>query len=110
MTFVDKLQKHAALLKLAQKDIAHELGDLNPTTVNRWFKGKAKPSFDEGFALARLLDVSLDYLADDDLDEPPPQAPVDNFTRAERVIIDYCRASNLGLDEAMRRLIGRDES
>lgn len=57
------------------------------------------PTLAQALRVARALGVSLDYLADDEQDQPPTPAVTDE----ERVILDMVHT--LGVAEAKRRLL-----
>jgi transcriptional regulator with XRE-family HTH domain len=67
------------------------------TTISNLLKG-SRPGIDHGLKLARALAVSLDYLADDDQDQPP--IPDDDSA----VILTVIRDLHLERAEAIRRL------
>jgi hypothetical protein len=62
--------------------------------------GKRRPYLDQGLRLAQTLGISLDYLANDDLDEPPGV----EFSADERALVSVYRAKGLDFEEAVRRL------
>jgi transcriptional regulator with XRE-family HTH domain len=87
--------------------------------VGRWCSGAYPPNLRQAVGLARVFGVSLDYLADDAQDEPPPPPPdVLEAPPTEVPVIpptgpldDACIlkiAHELGLDEALRRLLGKE--
>jgi transcriptional regulator with XRE-family HTH domain len=76
-----------------------EACDVSPSTVGRWLKHRRDPRRPELVRLAGVMGVSLDYLADDGIDEPP--APL-----VSQRIVDAIQA--IGEDIAYRRLIGAD--
>lgn len=80
--------------------------------VGRWCSGAYPPNLRQAVCLARIFGVSLDYLVDDALDEPPPappagvtpvppEAPVD-----DAYILKIVR--ELGHEEALRRLLAKE--
>jgi transcriptional regulator with XRE-family HTH domain len=76
-----------------------EACEVSPSTVGRWLKHRRDPRRPELVRLAGVMGVSLDYLADDGIDEPP--APV-----VTQRIIDAVRT--LGEEAAYRRLLATE--
>lgn len=70
-------------------------------TVSNWFSGRTKPDISTGLWVARTLGVSLDYLADDTLDEPPK--PEGELTELQRRILWL--VGQMGEKEALARLV-----
>lgn len=97
MKLVDKAIKLAQHRRIKQGELARMIG-VDPARLSEWKKDVGKPSIDHAFRMARLLDVPLDYLADDSLDEPVPVG----LSEAERLVLGLVRS--MGLDEAHRRL------
>lgn len=58
----DRIIEARKAKKWTQMDLANALG-VNVKNVSRWELGQAKPSFEAAVDLAKVLDVSLDYLA-----------------------------------------------
>lgn len=86
MRFQEKLQK----LMKAGKFNASSLGrdaDVSHTAVNNWLKG-TDPSLAKAARVARVLGVTLDYLADDEQEYPPPPA---ELTGEEKMLLAYMR-------------------
>jgi transcriptional regulator with XRE-family HTH domain len=59
------------------------------------------PTLGQALRLARVLGVPLDYLADDDADDPPPV-----LSPAEQQAVTLTRALALSVEEVARRLAG----
>lgn len=72
MDFVAKLKTLMDARGWKQADLARASG-VADSTVSHWLKRKikGKPDLDTGLKLARAFGVPLDFLADDDADEPP---------------------------------------
>jgi hypothetical protein len=72
------------------------------TSCYRWFdpEDPALPDVKEALRVAKALEVSLDYLADDQLDE----RPVPEYDHDEREIIRAVRELRLSYGEVLRRL------
>lgn len=102
MTFSQKLRILCKERDMKQAAVKRAVGDVSKDTVNRWFRGQATPDIREGVVIARLLGVPLDYLADDELDEPPRAETSED----ERALIDLYHALKLTKFEALRRLAG----
>jgi transcriptional regulator with XRE-family HTH domain len=103
MEFHEKLQKLLDDRNLSQ-EITGKMVGYSQGLVSRWCRGKNTPDIFQGRDLARLLGVSLDYLVDDSLDDPPEP----EFTHDERHIIEVIRAMGLNKMRILRLLIGAD--
>lgn len=99
---------HVKLARLAQEqrtsrsDLARHLGDVSKSTVNNWFAGKGEPGLTIGLRIARMLGVTLDYLADEDATEVGPAGAAPTLTEDERVILLFYHAMGLTRDRAIR--------
>lgn len=60
--------------RMDNQALAASMGVAN-STVGRWVKDEQKPSVFEAFRVARFFGVSLDWLADNEQDYPPPSGP-----------------------------------
>jgi transcriptional regulator with XRE-family HTH domain len=74
--------------RLSQKELASMVG-VAQTRVTEWETGKGIPTMDKALRVARALGVSLDYLADDALDEPPPAT--EERSEADAMILALAR-------------------
>lgn len=99
MKYAEKLRRLAEERRLSRMDVVRITG-LKKSSVYNYFDAKTSPDIASALKLARVLGVSLDYLADDALDDPP--AP--QFTDEERQMIEAIR--RMGHDIAWRRLLG----
>lgn len=92
----------------SQERLAKEL-DVSQGLVSSWSRGKGLPGLPHALKLARIFGVSLDYLADDALDDPgattSTPAGVD-LRPDEWYIVRAARAFGLAYEEAVRRLSG----
>jgi transcriptional regulator with XRE-family HTH domain len=79
-----------------QATLARKVG-VSPSTSGRWCKGERLPKLEDAVKLAQVLDMSLDYLFDDSLDEPPSYGPT-----VDTVVLELYHM--LGPAEARRRL------
>jgi transcriptional regulator with XRE-family HTH domain len=117
-TLARKLDRRMAQLGLSQQALAQKSG-VSDSEVSRLLKGQSKrPGLHNILRLARALDVSVDFLADDTLQEDPrvdrPEIPPEEESLLELVraiggrevamILDATRI--LGFETAIRRLYG----
>jgi transcriptional regulator with XRE-family HTH domain len=105
MRLVDKVLKLAKDKRITQAQLATMIG-AHPSRLSEWKNDEGKPSIAQALRMARVLDVSLDYLADDSMDEPPVRQ---ELPEDEKALLRLYRALKpaLGEDEAMRRLAGQ---
>ncbi len=68
MTLREKMIVLRDKAEISQMELAHQLG-VSRQAVSRWESGTATPSMDKLKALAKIYDVSLDWLCSD-TDEP----------------------------------------
>ncbi len=119
MRYAEKLYKHMLRKGLNQQKLAR-LAGVSDSEVSRILSGKSHPSLAYAARLARVLEVSLDYLADDALDEDPRRA-VEATTAQEQEILELLQqlgarparrlletAAELGYETAIRRLLGAE--
>lgn len=71
--------------------------------ISKWKADQGEPSAKQALRMARLLNVSMEFLADDDLDEPVP-VPSIALADDERAIIDLYHDLELDKREAVKRL------
>ena len=64
---------------LSQKQVAIEVGVKSPS-VSNWESGKTTPTPENYIAMARLFDVSVDYLLGREDAPKPPAPPIDPHT------------------------------
>jgi transcriptional regulator with XRE-family HTH domain len=94
------------------------LSQVSDSEISRILQGKSRPGLDNALRLAQALGVSLDYLADDNLDAQPPE-PADSLSPEERKILSIIQKIGcpevvtilenlrfLGYEVAMSRLVG----
>ena len=106
MRFADKLQALCDKRGWNQSDLARAMS-VSKNTASRWLGGKVQP-FDGAFLkMGQVFGVPLEYLADDNQDQPHP-----GLSEAEKRILWL--ASLVGHEEAGRRLaaakLSTDES
>lgn len=90
-TFPTKL---AGLLKekrLSQAELAEQIG-VSQGLVSRWALGKNNPDIYQALALAKALKVSLDWLADDEADFPPPESLMGDLSGDEMAVLRFYRS------------------
>jgi transcriptional regulator with XRE-family HTH domain len=116
MKLAEKLYKRMIVLGLNQQKLAQK-AKVSDSEVSRILRGQSKkPSLDNIFRLARAVGVSVDYLADDQLEADPRTSP-DPLSTDESELLTRCRALGyrnslllldaaaiLGHDVAIRRL------
>lgn len=78
----------------------------NPTQVARWAdskKGKSsRPSYRELLMISRALELPLEYLCDDECDDPA-KVSKESLTREQRKILEI--AGDVGYELALKRLL-----
>src|SRR5260370_26323520 len=97
MELKDKLQMLMARAALNGQKLAR-MSQVSDSEISRILQGKSRPGLDNAFRLAKSVGVSLDYLADDDLDTEPPQ-PADNLAPEERKLLLI--AQKIGVSEVL---------
>jgi transcriptional regulator with XRE-family HTH domain len=100
MILKDKLQMLMARYGLNGQKLAR-LSQVSDSEISRILKGKSRPGLDNAFRLAKSVNVTLDYLADDSLDAELPQ-PADHLTAEERKLVTI--AQKIGLSEVLTML------
>jgi transcriptional regulator with XRE-family HTH domain len=117
MMLKDKLHMLMARNGLNGQKLAR-LSQVSDSEISRILQGKSRPGLDNAFRLAKSVNVSLDYLADDSLDAEPPQ-PADHLSPEERRLVTTAQKIGcsevltmlenirfLGYEVAMSRLVG----
>jgi transcriptional regulator with XRE-family HTH domain len=97
MNLQDKLQMLMARHNLNGQRLARRSA-VSDSEISRILQGKSRPGLDNAFRLAKAVGVSLDYLADDDLDAEPPH-PGDLFSPEEKKILSI--AQRIGYAEVL---------
>lgn len=95
-----------------------KISKVSDSEISRILAGKSRPGLENAFRLAKAVGVSLDYLADDTL-ENDPAITTDPLSTEEREILDLAHAIGcsratrileniriVGYEAAMRRLLG----
>lgn len=119
MRLTEKIYKAMLLKGLNQKRLS-QLSGVSESEVSRVLAGKSNPSLEYAFRFAQALGLSLDYLADDRLDDDPRQR-ADPSTGPEAEVLELARelgprparrlletAAVLGYDVAIRRLLSAE--
>jgi transcriptional regulator with XRE-family HTH domain len=117
MKLKDKLQLLMTRNSLNGQKLAR-LSQVSDSEISRILQGKSRPGLDNAFRLAKAVNVSLDFLADDALDIDASQ-PADLLSTEERKILNLVQKLGgsevlailenvrfLGYEVAMSRLIG----
>lgn len=95
-----KLHKYCAERGWDQSELLKQSGQpVSPSTMSSYWAGRTKPSLDAALAFARALGLPLEYLADDDQDEPPGGP---GLSEQEMVVLALSR--EMGMTTALRRL------
>jgi transcriptional regulator with XRE-family HTH domain len=100
MVLKEKLQMLMARNGLNGQKLARR-SQVSDSEISRILQGKSRPGLDNAFRLAKSVNVSLDYLADDELDTEPPR-PADHVTPEERRVLTV--AEKIGYHEALTLL------
>jgi transcriptional regulator with XRE-family HTH domain len=93
----DKLLTEMARQGLNGQRLAQR-SKVSDSEISRILSGQSTPGLENAFRLARAVEVSLDFLADDELENDPLKA-ADVVSSDERRILDL--AQRLGLSRAM---------
>lgn len=101
MRFSEKLEIWIGKRGLTQGTLAKQVG-LSPSAISDMTAAKRRPYMDQGLKLAKALGLSLDFLADDDLDYPAEAGS--DMTDDERFVLQLIRDLGLGRAEAVKRL------
>ena len=117
MKLKDKLQMLMNRHALNGQKLAR-LSQVSDSEISRILQGKSRPGLDNAFRLAKAVNVSLDYLADDSVEVDASQ-PADLLSTEERKILNLAQKLGaaevlailenvrfLGYEVAMSRLIG----
>jgi transcriptional regulator with XRE-family HTH domain len=117
MELKTKLQNLMARKGLNGQKLAR-LSRVSDSEISRILQGKSRPGLDNALRLAKAVGVSLDYLADDEI-EVEPAVPGDPLSPEERKILNIVpkvgppealaileNVRFLGYEVAMSRLIG----
>lgn len=95
MVFARRLKATRKARGLTQKELANRLG-LTQSAVTGWEVGKSEPEYKNLLALARLLDVSIDYL----LGHEGGEAPAPDMADAIGEIVETVEKGSATVDGA----------
>lgn len=98
-----KLQLLCSQRGWGQSDLLDRVGGIGKSTLSNWFNGRNKPDLESSLRIARAFGVPLEYLADDELDEPPPP-PSPPLSVDEEAILALIADLGLSRREAIQRL------
>ena len=98
--FSEKLGQKILQLGLNGQKLARK-SDVSDSEISRIMNGKSLPGLENAMALARAVEVSLDYLADDAMDHDPSRAQ-ESSSELETTILRLVR--DLGLMQAFNLL------
>ena len=115
----EKLYRRMVQLGMTQQGLSQKSG-VSDSEISRLLNGQSKrPGLHNILRLARALDVSLDYLADDDAATDPRPPSAQELSPVEREMVERVRSLGfrevemlldairiLGFDLAIRRLYG----
>jgi transcriptional regulator with XRE-family HTH domain len=78
-----------------------KISKVSDSEISRILAGKSRPGLENAFRLAKAVGVSLDYLADDTLENDPARS-ADPLSADEREMLEIARA--IGCSRAVRIL------
>jgi transcriptional regulator with XRE-family HTH domain len=82
-----------------QRELAEALGDVSKSTVGNWMSGKTDPRLRDLARLARLFEVSVDYLVLDERETPGGNG----LSESQRRVL--WAAETVGWEVALRRIM-----
>ncbi len=74
MTFGEKLQRLRKAAGMSQEQLAAQI-EVSRQSVSKWELGESLPDTSKILLMAKIFDVSTDYLLDDTITEQPPASP-----------------------------------
>lgn len=104
MTLIEKIDKELRRLGITQKDFeARAL--ISQNRMSKWKSGQGEPTAGQLLRISRLLNLPMEYLADDEADSTyPPSAGTAGLAEDERTVLAVYRALRLTQDDAIRGL------
>ncbi|WP_165243714.1 helix-turn-helix domain-containing protein [Paludisphaera soli] len=100
MELKQKLQMLMKIRNLNGQKLAR-LSQVSDSEISRILQGKSRPGLDNALRLAQAVGVSLDYLADDQI-EIEPARPEDAVSAEDHKLLGLC--NRIGAEEAQRVL------
>jgi transcriptional regulator with XRE-family HTH domain len=100
MGFSEKLSRLLELRKVSQSELARRTG-IAQTTISLMSAAKQRPYLDQAWKIATALGVSLDYLANDLVEDPPAE-----MSQSERFL--YEAIQRVGVDTALNRMLSAE--
>jgi transcriptional regulator with XRE-family HTH domain len=102
-TFIERLQQAAKFAGAgdSQRAIAKSL-ELNPQTVNRWFKGFCEPNAEQVFKIARAWGIDAEWLKNGV--GTMLEAPSDGLSQEERDLIKHYRSATAPVRDVIRQM------
>jgi transcriptional regulator with XRE-family HTH domain len=94
MKLHEKLQKLRHERHMTQAAIAARVG-VAQSHYAKWESGTGRPYLDQGLALARAFGVSLDYLADEEMESPSASPGGVELTEGEKAVLDVIKRRGL---------------
>lgn len=98
MTLHEKLEYHMNLNKLSKADLARKIGKPY-STVDNWFKRNSYPSSETIEKIAKVFNVSIEYLI---TGENAP-SPSGISPEEQQLLTYYCAANEEGKDRIMEQ-------
>lgn len=98
MSFHEKLTKLIAKRETSQSKLAVKTR-IPQSTISDFSNDKQRPYLDQAFTIARALNASLDYMADDTMKEEP-----EGLSEDDQAVLDHFHTSGLTRKEAMKWL------
>lgn len=100
MVFSEKLRILCEMRGISQAQVAKDLG-VSQNLVSLWARGKSLPDLYEAARLARIFNVKVEYLSDDELDDP---FLASGLTPEESTVLTFYRILNIKPDDAIAAL------
>lgn len=116
MKYAEKLYRQLVRLGWNQQKLSRTSG-VSDSEVSRILAGKSNPGLENAYKLAKAVGLSLDYMADENVNEDPRQESI-GLSEAQRELLTIANnvgmrqvsqvldiLQHLGYDVALRRLI-----
>jgi transcriptional regulator with XRE-family HTH domain len=94
MRFPEKLKKHRTERHMTQRALAEQVGVIQ-SHVAKWEAGDGRPYYDQALKIAKSLGLSLDYLADDEMESPSDARGGGEVSEGEQAILAIVRKRGL---------------